>query len=92
MVSASWSSAPVIRKVKYSDEPDGYRWDRWQATAWACADSSVLMAPYSRGTADQSPATSIVSTITPVPNVRSGPMICAKVCTASLRCCHQCSP
>jgi hypothetical protein len=42
-ISASWSSAPVIRNVKYSDEPDGYRWDRWHATAWACADRAVLM-------------------------------------------------
>src|SRR4029077_14289365 len=43
--SASWSSAPMIMNVKYSDEPDGYRWDRWQATAWACADRAVLMPP-----------------------------------------------
>ena len=43
VVSASWSSAAPIRKVKYSDEPDGYRWDRWQATAWACADRAALM-------------------------------------------------
>ena len=41
--SASWSSAPLIRNVKYSDEPDGYRWDRWQPTACACAARASRM-------------------------------------------------